>query len=112
MATCADAGMIQRVENAPKPTAEEQTRINFRAWQQRQAAAKEIATLTERVLLGPSGGAEVVATWAKELRARLSRFWIGGSFRAQNGGAEMLAVLDREIQRTEAAAEALLAERR
>lgn len=111
MATYADAGMIQRWEQQPKPTTEERERIKFRAWQQRQAAAKEIAALTERVLLGPSGGAEVVAAWAKELRARLNRFWIGGTFRAQNGGAEVLAVLEREIQRTEAAAEALLAER-
>lgn len=112
MATYADAGMIQRWEQQPKPTAEEQARIDARARERRVIAAYEIAALTERVLLGPPDGAGGVATWAGEIRARLGRFKFVGSLRAENGGAEVLAVLDREIQRTEAAAEALLAERR
>jgi hypothetical protein len=103
--------MIQRWERASRPSDVEQARIDARAREQRVIAAYEIAALTERVLLGPPGGGVGAAAWAQELRARLDRFRIGGSLRAENGGAEVLAVLKRQIQRTEAAAEALLAER-
>lgn len=111
MATFADDGMIQRMENAPRPTAAEQARVNARAMALWQAEASAIGALTELVLLGPPGGAVGAAAWSREVRARLDRFRLAGSLRAENGGAEVLAVLERQIERTEAAAEALLAER-
>lgn len=111
MATFADESMIQRMERARMPTPEEQARINARALERWQVEAREIGALTEFVLIGPPGGADGAAAWSREARARLDKFRIAGSLRAENGGAEVLAVLERQIERTEAAAEALLRER-
>lgn len=110
MATYADEADIARWESRPQPTVQEQARINERHRAQREDEARRIGALTERVILGAPGGAKGTAAWAREVRAELDRFRVAGSLRAYDGGADVLVVLQRLIERKEASAAALLAE--